>query len=117
MVGVLPCGIAPARAKAPGAVALVYVWQAGCSYCRDWEAKIGAIYDKTDEAKRAPLRPIERRTLEAAGLVLKRPVRYTPTFVLVADDAELGRIEGFPGEDLFWWRLGMLLNELPAEKP
>ena len=36
-----------------------------------------------------------------------------PTFVLVEDGRELGRIEGYPGEDFFWGLLGKLLEKLP----
>jgi hypothetical protein len=37
--------------------------------------------------------------------VLKSPVRFTPTFVLLDGDREIGRIEGYPGQDFFWARL------------
>jgi hypothetical protein len=29
-------------------------------------------------------------------------VRYSPTFVVVMDGREIGRIEGYPGEAFFW---------------
>ena len=41
---------------------------------------------------------------------------FTPTFVLVEDGKEIGRIEGYPGEDFFWPMLGALLDRLPARK-
>ena len=37
-------------------------------------------------------------------------INFTPTFILVNDGAELGRIEGYLGEDFFWALLGMLLK-------
>ncbi|WP_245421826.1 thioredoxin family protein [Rhodoplanes serenus] len=116
---VLACGAMPAAASpatgAGGRVQLLYVREAGCPYCREWDLKIGTIYHKTPEARRAPLREIEKRDVAAAGLRLARPVRYTPTFVLLLDGAELGRIEGYPGEDFFWGRLDRLLEQLPAD--
>ena len=39
-----------------------------------------------------------------------RPV-FTPTFILVADGREAGRIEGYPGEDFFWGLLAKMLVE------
>jgi hypothetical protein len=102
-------------ALAAPAVALVYVREVGCPYCREWDAHIGPVYGKTPEARRAPIREIEKRDVTAAGLKLVRPVRYTPTFVLTVGDAEIGRIEGYPGEEFFWARLDRLLELLPAE--
>ncbi len=39
---------------------------------------------------------------------------FTPTFVLFDDGREIGRIEGYPGEDFFW---GLLQNLVPEPKP
>ncbi|MEM9523423.1 MAG: hypothetical protein AAF982_05430, partial [Pseudomonadota bacterium] len=41
-----------------------------------------------------------------------RPVIYTPTFVLMKDGREYGRIEGYPGEDFFWGLLGRMIKEM-----
>lgn len=50
---------------------------------------------------------------QQARATLKTPVIYTPTFVLVEHDSEIGRIEGYPGEDFFWSLLERLLLQLP----
>lgn len=42
-------------------------------------------------------------------------ILYTPTFVLMDGGREVGRIVGYPGEDLFWGLFGALLAQLPAE--
>jgi hypothetical protein len=39
-------------------------------------------------------------------------IRYTPTFVLAENGKEVGRIEGYPGEDYFWPRLENLFQML-----
>jgi hypothetical protein len=36
---------------------------------------------------------------------------FTPTFVLVEDGTEAGRIEGYPGEDFFWPLLAKLIAQ------
>lgn len=97
------------------AAELVYVHESGCPYCRQWERQIGPVYDKTSEGRRAGLRPIEKRAVALADLKLARPVRYTPTFVLVENGAELGRIEGYPGENFFWAMLARLMDKLPPD--
>lgn len=96
------------------AAELVYVREVGCPYCRMWDERIGPIYGKTAEGKEAPLREIENRSAALADISLARPIRYTPTFVLVANKVEVGRIEGYPGEDFFFPRLAKLLDEARA---
>lgn len=95
------------------AAELVYVHQAGCGYCVRWERDVGGTYPRTEEGKRAPLRPVELRDDALKSLQLSRGVRYTPTFLLVENGAEIGRIEGYSGEDFFWGRLARLLDLLP----
>lgn len=92
------------------AAELVMVEQKGCAYCIEWERVIGPIYPKTPEGAFAPLRQIDLDAPMPADLSFSRKVTYTPTFVLVENGAELGRIEGYPGEDFFWGLLNMLLE-------
>ena len=84
--------------------------QAGCVYCEQWEAEIGPIYPVTDEAQVAPLTKIDIDADLPEGVVLRRPAAFTPTFVLLDDGQEVGRIEGYPGEDFFWFLLGELID-------
>ncbi|MFD2180621.1 thioredoxin family protein [Rhodoplanes azumiensis] len=105
----------PGRAAGESQATLIYVREVGCPWCREWDARIGPIYPKTPEGRRAPIREVEKRDVPASGLTLARPVRYTPTFVLVVDKTEIGRIEGYPGEEFFWARLAKLLELLPGE--
>jgi hypothetical protein len=44
-------------------------------------------------------------------LVFQSKPRFTPTFILVVDGRETGRIEGYPGEDFFWGLLGQMLAQ------
>ena len=80
-----------------------------CPWCRRWDAVIGPIYPKTEVGRRAPLRRIDLDAGVPPGLTLERPIRYTPTFVLAEGGREVGRIEGYPGEDFFWARAERLL--------
>lgn len=92
------------------AASLVMVEQAGCHWCEKWNAEIAHIYPKTQEGKRAPLRHVDLRDLPDNIVFSSRPV-FTPTFVLVQDGQELGRIEGYAGDEFFWFLLGRLLDE------
>ena len=102
------------------AAELIMVEEPGCVWCAQWESDLGAIYPKTPEGKFAPLRHVQIRDTrkDTQGFTLKRPVSFTPTFVLVEDGAEIGRIEGYPGEDFFWGLLDqMLTNTTDYIKP
>ncbi len=90
---------------------LIMVDERGCPWCARWNEEIGPIYPKTAEAEFAPLRRIDLHAPRPDDITFKRPVLFTPTFVLVADGEELDRIEGYPGEDLFWMLLAKMLKE------
>lgn len=102
-------------ASAPGlplrAAELVMVEQRGCIYCQMWHRDVGpGKYALTDEGAFAPLRVIDLHAPRPDDIVFARPLRITPSFVLVADGRELARLEGYPGEDFFWGILGMMLK-------
>lgn len=103
---------AAALAAPAGAAELLMFSERGCGWCARFEAEIGPIYPKTEEARRAPLRRIDLDAGLPAELAHLRPVSFTPTFVLLEDGREVGRIQGYPGEMHFWGLLGMLLERL-----
>lgn len=90
---------------------LVMIEQAGCQWCARWNAEIAPIYPKTAEAVQAPLRRIDLHEPVPDDVSLLRPALFTPTFVLVLNGAEVGRIEGFPGADFFWALLDDMLTK------
>jgi len=84
----------------------------GCDWCEAWDAEIGIIYDKTDEASVAPLKRLDIDAPRDETLSKIRPVMYTPTFVMMDAGREVGRIMGYPGEDNFWWLLSELIDKV-----
>lgn len=95
---------------APAAAAeLVMFRRDGCPYCAAWDRAVGPVYPKTDIGKRVPLRRIDLDRNRDGKVVLNSPIRFTPTFVVADSGRELGRIEGYPGEDFFWGLLERLL--------
>jgi thioredoxin-related protein len=96
---------------------LVMFEQAGCVYCQRWDRDVGALYDRTDEAKALPLRRVDIRDQKASGIALAAPVRYTPTFVVVDNGREIGRITGYSNDNAFWGLLDALAAKLrPAPR-
>lgn len=89
----------------------------GCPYCRQWHREVGPGYANSPEARRAPLRVVQLREPRPADVTLSSPVRATPTFVLIQDGREVGRIVGYPGQDFFWSMLEGLMKKLkPGER-
>jgi hypothetical protein len=85
---------------------LVMVEEEGCRFCRKWDTDIGGIYPHSPEGRFAPLRRVKRGAPELAEF---SAVVYTPTFILVRERRELGRITGYPGQDYFWEELAPIL--------
>ena len=111
---VLMLGLAAGTARA---AELVMFDDPTCVWCRRWLAEIGPGYPHTDEGKRAPLRRVNINRQDRVGVVLRTAVTATPTFVLVEDGREVGRITGYPGADYFYPALDELLQKLPAAAP
>lgn len=119
---------APARARAQHAeeqiaaagasassLSLVMVEEEGCGYCRKWHEEVGPGYPLSEEGHAAPLVRIDRKSNDAGRFPR---VVFTPTFILVGEGKELGRINGYPGPDFFWSMLGDMLRKLdPAARP
>ena len=102
-----------AGAQARGAEMIMFE-QRGCEWCEVWMEEIAPVLPKTPEGKRAPLRRLDIHKALPAELKFLVKGRYTPTFVLVENGRDMGRIRGYPGEDFFWGLLGKLLERLPA---
>ena len=97
------------------AAELVMVTTAGCPWCAQWERELGAIYPLTAEGRRLPLRHVEMRGFHEP-LALAEPLRYTPTFLVVDQGREVGRITGYQSQDAFWGLLDGLVGRLDERR-
>ena len=86
----------------------------GCLWCDEWHKVIGPIYPKTEEGAIAPLRAINIAHVPDS-VVLASPVIFTPTFVVVDNNKEVGRITGYPGADFFWGLLSGILVKVATK--
>lgn len=87
-------------------VRLIMVEEPGCRFCRKWNEEIGPGYRKSAEGRFAPLKRVVRGADEIKGLA---PIVFTPTFVVMRANEELGRITGYPGADYFYSELRPIL--------
>ncbi|MCU0820619.1 MAG: thioredoxin family protein [Beijerinckiaceae bacterium] len=99
------CGLTPVTAAAE----LVMFERAGCPWCRNWDREIAAIYPKTREGVKAPLRRVSLDKPLASEWKLDPPVFYSPTFVVIDKGREIGRITGYSNAESFWGLLGAIL--------
>ena len=108
------CLWSPALAQASE---LVMFEQGGCVYCARWNRDVAPIYEKTVEGRVLPLRRVDIGQQTSSGVTLSEPVRYTPTFVVVDNGREVGRITGYINDESFWGLLGTLAAKLEPAQP
>jgi thioredoxin-related protein len=94
------------------AAELVMFERAGCSWCEAFDREVAPVYPKTAEGARAPLRRLNIYAPLPSDLAFIKAERLTPLFVLVDDGREIGRIRGYPGDDLFWSQMTALMQRL-----
>ena len=97
-------------ATAAADMRLLMLEEKGCPWCLEWDAEVGDAYHLTEEGERAPLMRHSIHAPLPEGVALERRAHYTPTFVLLEDGREIGRIEGYPGEEFFYALLDKLLD-------
>ncbi len=98
---------APLQIARAEAATLIMVDDPACHYCRRWHKEVGGGYGRTTEGRAAPLKRVGRNSNILLGFA---PVVYTPTFILVRGDREIGRITGYPGQLYFWEELCQLMS-------
>lgn len=106
---VLAIVVSPAIARASE---LVMFERKSCIWCQRWDRDVGAIYGKTQESKLLPLRRIDLDRRDKSDILLAGPVLFTPTFIVVDNGREIGRITGYMSEDSFWGLLGTYADKL-----
>lgn len=95
------------------AVQLVMVEQEGCVYCAKFNREIAPYYAITKEGRKAPLRRVDLAEEWPEDLSAVAKDVITPTFILVHNGKETGRLHGYSGDEFFWFLLGELLEKLP----
>lgn len=86
--------------------------QDDCPYCKKFDREIASIYPKTDEGKRAPLRRLMLGQPWPEDLSQVASDSVTPTFILVDNNREIGRLRGYRGDEFFWVLLTEIFSKL-----
>lgn len=89
-------------------LALLMIEEPGCTYCLRWRQEVQPGYERSEEGRKAPLIQMMRGDPAVAGFPR---IVYSPTFLLLSDGREVGRIVGYAGANLFWWQIGPLMEQ------
>ena len=84
---------------------LLFITSEYCPFCKAWERDVGQIYEDTPYAQKATLRRVDLKDIDSALPPRSADVFGTPTFLIVENNTEIGRIEGYQSSDLFFWAL------------
>ena len=112
LIGAMFITLAAVQARA---AELVMFEQPGCPWCEAFNRDVGTIYNDSDDGLRAPLRRVDITQSLPEDLSFVHVERMTPEFVLVDKGREIGRIRGYPGREMFWTQLYMLMQKLDAD--
>lgn len=83
------------------AAELVMYFSEDCEYSAIFDIEVAPNYPDSAVGRAALLKRIAIEDMDNTEVVLKDPVTVTPTFVLVQNGRELGRITGYPGRKHF----------------
>jgi len=99
---------------AASAAELLVVESNDCPYCARFHREIGTAYPNTEEGKLAPLHILQLNEAMPTQYSNIKPAKVTPTFILVDGNKEIDRLEGYPGDNYFWFLLGEMLAKLDS---
>jgi len=97
-----PAGAARDLQEPPAtALEIVVIEVGGCKYCPLLRQDVAEGYARSPRARDVPIRFVDVTATGADRLKLKSPVNIVPTTVLMHNNVEVGRIEGYVAPDDF----------------
>jgi thioredoxin-related protein len=102
-----------AAVPSTGNLQLVVMEAEGCIYCTVFRRDVLPSYEESERGKDMPVRFIDVNDVAKAGIELSQPIDILPTFVVVKDNHEVGRIPGYVGPEDFFHSINYLLSSSP----
>lgn len=81
--------------------------------CQLFRDEIAPLYRATARARLAPLRFVDVAHTDIDAMGLASPVEIIPTVILMRDGAEIDRLVGYTGPEIFMRAVGAMLGESP----
>ena len=89
---------------------LLMITSDACPWCEAFEEEVGVGYPLTAEGRMFPLHRLDYFQTMPDELKSIEPAIFTPTFIVIKKGREAGRVVGYPGEELFWWRISEFIK-------
>lgn len=103
---------APANViRGASSLRLMMVTERTCEFCRAWRTQIAPGFAASGPGRMAPLFEVDLYGPYPDGLALARRPRLTPSFILLDDGFEIGRIEGYVGQRDFYPHLERMMAQ------
>lgn len=82
----------------------------GCIYCGIFRRDILPAFESSPRGKKMPVRFVDINEIDTARVTLERPIDILPTFVIVHDQREIGRIPGYVGQHDFFQSINYVMS-------
>ena len=102
-----------ANFKQAGNIELIVMEAPGCIYCTVFRRDVLPAYQSSERAKDVPIRFLDVNDAAVNALGLDEPVNIVPTFVVLKDNREVGRLPGYVGPEAFFHTINYLLSTAP----
>lgn len=93
-----------------GNLQLVVMEAEGCIYCSIFRRDVLPSYEISERGKDMPVRFVDVNDVLKTGIELQSPIDILPTFVIVKDNHEIGRVPGYMGPEDFFHAINYLLS-------
>lgn len=92
---------------------LIVIEADGCIYCDLFRRDVLPSYQKSEQGQQMPVRFVDINDVDAATLKLSLPINTVPTFVVVKNRAEVGRVPGYVGPENFYHTINYIMASAP----
>jgi thioredoxin-related protein len=92
---------------------LVVIEADGCIFCQIFRSDVLPSYEASEQGKQMPAHFVDINDMEATHIEFKGAVDIVPTFIVVKDHHEVGRIPGYVGPENFFHSINYLLASAP----
>ena len=82
----------------------------GCIYCGIFRRDVLPSYEASERGKDMPVRFVDINDIPKTGIELQSQIDILPTFVIIKDNRESGRIPGYMGPEDFFHSINYLLS-------
>ena len=92
---------------------LVVIEADGCIFCEIFRSDVLPAYEASEHGKQMPVKFVDINDMDTTHLEFKGAVDIVPTFIVVKDRREVGRISGYVGSENFFHSINYLLASAP----